>query len=284
MPSQEQPPRRQPRQNRLADRASLRRRSLLEGHQRAIRHLHQVSRDSPVVAAASRSQEALEGAVIMSMAVLHAASDARVDQVQIERIEAGSDSLVLHLRPGSAPTRLSAVVPWWNPGAVEVASGEPGVRHRSIQGGAGLEFYHLRAGGSVRVLNGSQPFLDDIARASLQPDVVVACAESPIAPQEINSTFARAWLLPSLLIRRFGIIRELRSDAIDTWWNTGERLSVEALGCQADDATMRRVVTALQSPEFWPRLELKRSFDPTSYHTHFSVSGTDLELDLRVQR
>ncbi len=91
-------------------------------------------------------------------------------------------------------------------------------------------------------------------------------------------------LLPTLDIRRFGILRRLPAWSIDLWWNTENRLSVEALLVEdLDERVFRRVIRELASAGLEPLLIPRGRVEPRQYHTDFSVSGTTLELDLRIQ-
>lgn len=272
-----------PSQRRQSRRASLRARALGHSHQTAFRHLVNVEPRSPVVPRPTPVQEALEHAVIGTVPWLRSDWEGTPDEMfAVEQISAHEDSLTLALRPGSSMAPLWRALPSWEQGHPVISNGEPGVRARSIDGGSGVEFFHVDRGGSIRVENCPAHALAEERAASDARGIIVP--RGSLQPQE-RPAIRPPSPLPSIVVRRLGLLHELDAPSITVWWNIpGRRLSVEAYGARASDQAFEQVVGALGSREFSPRLDLVEPFDSSRYHTYLRVEGTEFELDLRVQR
>lgn len=274
--------------NRLSYRASLRSAALMEPHSRALAFLRSSDASAPIVPVPDPSQQFLEGQIFARIRDLHdpfSSGHNFESGIEITRLAPERDSLDVQVLPeGIARLLAGGLLPYWQEGDEGLLSGVRGLRYRALREPGVVEFFLLGSRGVVRFVGVPvDEFLE--ARQRLDdPTCRSVDALARLAPQEARPRFL--WqddaAVMSILVRRLGLLRRFGPYGIDAWWNRPGRFSVEMLVDRFDQSRFDRLLMALQSPEFSPRLVLRWQ-DRTGYHTHLQVEGSSLELDFRVQ-
>jgi hypothetical protein len=274
---------------RLSLRASLRSAALLEAHSQSMQYLRAINPSDPIVAVPSAEQRFLEGQFFAKLRDLHDPVDrARFLQggIEITRLIPQTNSLEIHVATlGIAPLLARGILPEWEEGDEELVNGVRGLRYRILRDRSAVEFYLLESLGVIRFVGiPVDEFVDERRIYTDSPGTCSIDSSKRLAPQELASRSMREddHLIMSVVIRRLGLLRAFGPGSIDAWRNQPGRFSVEMMVHRFDQSRFDRLVSALQSPEFSPRLALHRS-DGTGYHTYFRIEGTHLEIDLRVQ-
>lgn len=258
----------------LRQRARLRSQALLEPYETSLDYLRSRSASLPIIDAPSLLQARLEGLVFSRLRTLldtERGQPSAFKGLEPKRIYVSDLSYTLWADNVNLAQTIDSLLPSWSRSDETVENGIPGLRYCAFRGRSGVSFYFP---GQVERFNVLGLSFDEFEkyrcpRRHHHDHVSVRSTDVP-HPQELRTLGRPSRQLPavSAMARRLGILINSSAVAVDSWWTSPTRFTIELSVPRSRPNPLAEIVEKLQSRHF-----------PTSFAARPGNAGHQYLLD-----
>lgn len=239
----------------LRQRARLRSQALLEPYETSLDYLRSRSASLPIIDAPSLLQARLEGLVFSSLRTLLDSERGQpfaLKGLEPKRIHVSDLSYTLWADNVNLAETIDALLPSWSRGDETVENGIPGLRYCAFRGGRGVSFYFPGQVERFNVLGVSFDEFEEYRRALWQhhDHVSVRSTDAPHSQELRTRRPNRQLPTVSAIARRLGILVGSSAVAVDSWWTSSSRFTIELSVPRSRPNPLGEIVERLQSRHF----------------------------------